>query len=190
MQVTKWVAGCLMALLFLAVMAGPGAAGQYQAVAAVGNNMNHVPSFVGVEKGIFLKHGVDLKLKVLSTGQEMTKAVQAGEAQFLGAAYSNFPVAVERGLKAKGLIGLMGDRTAKYSDEPVSIITRKGTGITKAQDLAGKKVGTPIGGTAHEYLGVVLKKAGSSDEVISSWIDPARIEEVRRQIPMERAGRS
>ncbi len=167
MQIMKWVAGGLMALLFLAVMAGPGAAGQYQAVAAVGNNMNHVPSFVGVEKGIFLKHGVDLKLKVLSTGQEMTKAVQAGEAQFLGAAYSNFPVAVERGLKAKGLIGLMGDRTAKYSDEPVSLITRKGTGITKAQDLAGKKVGTPVGGTAHEYLGVVLKKAGVAAEKVT-----------------------
>jgi hypothetical protein len=41
---------------------------------AVGNNFNHVPSFVGVEKGIFLKHGVDVKLKVLSTGQEMSKA--------------------------------------------------------------------------------------------------------------------
>ena len=89
----------------------------YQAAVAVGNNMNHVPSFVGVEKGIFLKHGIDLKLKVLATGQEMTKAVQAGEAQFLGAAYSNFPLAVERGFKGKGIVGLMGDRTGKYSDE-------------------------------------------------------------------------
>ena len=52
--------------------------------AAVGGNMNHVPSFVGVEKGIFLKHGIDLKLKVLSTGQEMSKALQAGEVQIIG----------------------------------------------------------------------------------------------------------
>jgi len=156
-------------VLALALAAGPGGAGQekvYPAAAAVGNNMNHVPSFVGVEKGIFLKHGVDLKLKVLNTGQEMTKAVQAGEAQFLGAAFSNFPVGVERGFKGKGFIGLMGDRTAKYSDDPVSIITRKGTGITKVQDLVGKKVGTPVGGTAHEYLGVVLKRAGiAADKV-------------------------
>ena len=163
MRAMKGILGGPATLLAFALVGGPAEAAQqqvYQAEAAVGNNMNHVPSFVGVEKGIFLKHGVDLKLKVLATGQEMTKAVQAGEAQFLGAAYSNFPLAVERGFKAKGFIGLMGDRTGKYSDEPVSIVTRKGTGITKVQDLVGKKVGTPIGGTGHEYLGVVLKKAG------------------------------
>ncbi len=150
-------------LLALVLCGGPVRAAQekvYQAAAAIGSNMNHVPSFVGVEKGIFLKHGVDLKLKVLSTGQEMSKAVQAGEAQFLGAAFSNFPVAVERGLRAKGFVGLMGDRTGKYSDEPIAIVTRKGTGIAKIEDLLGKKVGTPVGGTGHEYLEIVLKKSG------------------------------
>jgi ABC-type nitrate/sulfonate/bicarbonate transport system substrate-binding protein len=159
----RWMVMGAVAVLALAFVAGTGLAAQkktYQATAAVGNNMNHIPSFVGVEKGIFLKHGIDLKLKVLSTGQEMMKAVQAGEAQFLGSAYSNFPIGVERGFKGKGMVGLLGDRTGKYWDETVSIVTRKGAGITKIQDLAGKKVGTPVGGTAHEYLGVVLKKAG------------------------------
>ncbi len=163
MQTTRWMVGGAVAVLVLISAAGTGWAAQakvYQAAAAVGNNMNHVPSFVGVEKGIFLKHGVDLKLKVLSTGQEMMKAVQAGEAHFLGSAHSNFPLGVERGFKGKGVVGLLGDRTGKYWDETISIVTRKGTGITKVNDLAGKKVGTPVGGTAHEYLGVVLKKAG------------------------------
>jgi ABC-type nitrate/sulfonate/bicarbonate transport system substrate-binding protein len=127
--------------------------------AAVGGNMNHVPSFVGVEKGIFLKHGVDVKLKVLNTGQEMSKALQAGEAQIIGSAFSNFPVAVERGMAAKGVVGLLGDRSGKYWDQNVTIVTRKSTGITKVADLAGKKIGTPVGGTGDEYLGVLLKKA-------------------------------
>src|SRR5262249_61973027 len=62
-----------------AMMAWPVAAQQpAQMSAAVGDNMNHVPSFVGVEKGIFLKHGVDVKLKVLATGQQMSQALQAG----------------------------------------------------------------------------------------------------------------
>ena len=126
--------------------------------AAVGSNMNHVPSFVGVEKGIFLKHGVDVKLKLLNTGQEMSKALQAGEVEIIGAAFSNFPVAVERGMTARGVVGLTGDRSSMYSDEPVAIIARKGAGIAKIEDLVGKKVGTPVGGTADEYLGVVLKK--------------------------------
>ena len=135
--------------------------------AAVGANMNHVPSFVGVEKGIFLKHGVDLKLKVLATGQEMAKALQAGEAQIIGSAFSNYPVAVERGMAARGVVGLMGDRTGRYSDDPVSVWTRKGTGITKIEDLAGRRVGTAVGGTADEYLGVLLKKKGVPREKVS-----------------------
>jgi ABC-type nitrate/sulfonate/bicarbonate transport system substrate-binding protein len=138
------------------------AAAQSPAVlgAAVGNNMNHVPSFVGVEKGIFLKHGVDVKLKVLNTGQEMSKALQAGEVQIIGAAYSNYPLAVERGMSARGVVGLLGDRSVRHWDQSVSIWTRKGSGIAKVEDLVGKKVGTPVGGTADEYLGVLLAKKG------------------------------
>ena len=126
--------------------------------AAVGSNVNHVPSFVGVEKGIFLKHGIDMKLKLLNTGQEMSKALQAGEVEIIGSAYSNFPVAVERGMAAKGVVGLTGDRTSKYSDQAVSILTRKGSGIAKVEDLVGKRVGLAVGGTADEYLGVLLAK--------------------------------
>jgi ABC-type nitrate/sulfonate/bicarbonate transport system substrate-binding protein len=128
--------------------------------AAVGSNMNHVPSFVGVEKGIFLKHGVDVKLKTLNTGQEMSKALQAGEVQVIGSAYSNFPLAVERGMAARGVVGLIGDRSGKHWDESVTIWARKGSGVARIEDLAGKKLGTPAGGTADEYLGVVLKKKG------------------------------
>ena len=161
--------GYLLAALAVAVALTSAVIAQQPAVltAAVGANMNHVPSFVGVEKGIFLKHGVDLKLKVLATGQEMAKALQAGEAQIIGSAFSNYPVAVERGMAARGVVGLMGDRTGRYSDDPVSIWTRRGTGITKLEDLAGRKVGTPVGGTADEYLGVLLKKKDVPPEKVS-----------------------
>jgi ABC-type nitrate/sulfonate/bicarbonate transport system substrate-binding protein len=135
--------------------------------AAVGGNMNHVPSFVGVEKGIFLKHGIDLKLKVLATGQEMSKALQAGEVQIIGSAFSNYPVAVERGMAAKGVVGMMGDRTSRYSDDPISVWTRKGSGVTKIEDLAGKKVGLAIGGTGDEYLTMVLKKKGVARDKVT-----------------------
>ena len=157
-----WALGLVAALAW-------SAAGQAPATlaAAVGSNMNHVPTFVGVEKGIFLKHGVDLKLKVLATGPEMSKALQAGEVQVVGAAYSNYPVAVERGMTARGVVGLMGDRTGRYSDDPVSIWSRKGTGIGRVEDLAGRKVGTPVGGTADEYLGVVLQKKGVARERVT-----------------------
>ena len=135
--------------------------------AAVGGNMNHVPSFVGVEKGIFLKHGIDLKLKVLATGQEMSKALQAGEVQIIGSAFSNYPVAVERGMAAKGVVGMMGDRTGRYSDEPISVWTRKGSGVTKLEDLVGKRVGLAIGGTGDEYLTALLKRKGVARDKVT-----------------------
>jgi sulfonate transport system substrate-binding protein len=161
----KKLSGVIVAIVAAATLAG-GAVAQAPAVltAAVGNNMNHVPSFVGVEKGIFLKHGVDVKLKVLNTGQEMAKALQAGEAEIIGSAYSNFPLAVERGMAARGVVGLMGDRSSRCWDQSVSLWTRKGTGIAKLEDLVGRKLGTPVGGTADEYLGVLLKKKGVARE--------------------------
>jgi ABC-type nitrate/sulfonate/bicarbonate transport system substrate-binding protein len=146
--------------------AGPtwGAEGKpLQATAAVGNALNHVPNFVGVEKGIFLKHGVDLKLKVLHLGQHLSQAVQAGEAQFAGAAFSNFPIAVERGFPAKSFVGVLGDRTQRYDDEPLSLIAHRETGIKQVKDLVGRKVGVQTGGTGHEYLGLLLRAEGIPD---------------------------
>ena len=151
---------CLTLIALVALALTARAQAPTPLAAAVGGNMNHVPSFVGVEKGIFLKHGIDLKLKVLATGQEMSKALQAGEVQIIGSAFSNYPVAVERGMAAKGVVGLMGDRTGRYSDEPISVWTRKGSGVTKLEDLAGKRVGLAIGGTGDEYLTALLKKKG------------------------------
>lgn len=159
---------CAMGAVAAALMVVTAGAQQpAQLAAAVGGNMNHVPSFVGVEKGIFLKHGVDLKLKVLSTGQEMAKALEAGEVQIIGSAFSNYPVAVERGLAAKGVVGMMGDRTSAHSDEPISVWTRKGSGVTKIEDLAGRRVGLAIGGTGDEYLTVLLKKKGVAREKVT-----------------------
>lgn len=153
--------------LALAVTASAPAQQASVLTAAIGANMNHVPSFVGVEKGIYLKHGVDVKLKLLNTGQEMAKALQAGEVQAIGAAFSNYPFAVERGMTARGVVGQTGDRSSRYSDDSVSIWTRKGTGITKVADLSGRKIGTPVGGTGDEYLGVVLKRHGLSRERVT-----------------------
>jgi sulfonate transport system substrate-binding protein len=171
---TRFAALTLAALAALALTAG--AQSPIPLAAAVGGNMNHVPSFVGVEKGIFLKHGLDLKLKVLATGQEMSKALQAGEVQIIGSAFSNYPVAVERGMAAKGVVGMMGDRTTRHSDDPVSVWTRKGSGLTRIEDLAGKKVGTPIGGTADEYLTVLLTKKGvPRDKVTFLNVPPGNI---------------
>src|SRR6202521_1393396 len=45
----------------------------------VGNNFGHLPMFVGVEKGFFKKHGVEVRLKVVNTGTDMVNAMQKRE---------------------------------------------------------------------------------------------------------------
>src|SRR2546430_16408065 len=103
------------------VVIAPGARAQTPTTvtAAIGSNMNHVPSFVGVEKGIFLKHGVDVKLKILSTGQEMSKALQAGGAQLVGAAVFHLSLALRRGMTAQGGLGSDGGWPAADTRAPV-----------------------------------------------------------------------
>ena len=49
--------------------------------AVVGNNFGHLPMFVGVEKGLFKQHGVDVKLKVVNIGSQMVTSMQKNEVQ-------------------------------------------------------------------------------------------------------------
>src|SRR5262245_51166332 len=49
--------------------------------AVIGNNFGHLPMFVGVEKGLFKKHGIDVKLRVVNTGTDMVNAMQKNEVQ-------------------------------------------------------------------------------------------------------------
>lgn len=148
--------------------AASAAAAPLTATMAVGNNMNHVVAFVGVEKGIFLKNGLDLKLKVVDTGVQMTKAMQAGESEFAGASITNTPLAREQGLPLVAVVGWMNDATTAQSDDPVSVVASQASGVGAGQfdKLAGKKVGLSIGGTGDEYLRHILKKKGVADSQV------------------------
>ncbi len=143
---------------------------------AIGSNMNHVVSFVAVEKGFFLKNGLDVKVKVLATGVQMSKAMESGEVQVIGSAFSNFPVAAAQGLAAKGVVGAMGDRTGPTSDDNIAIVARPGAGITRVGDLKGKKIGLAVGGSGDEYTTQVLKKAGiGRDQVTFLNVPPGNL---------------
>jgi ABC-type nitrate/sulfonate/bicarbonate transport system substrate-binding protein len=138
-----------------------------QANVAVVVNFNHLPTYVGVEKGIFLKHGLDLKVKQFHTGQDISKAMQVGDAEFAGAAISNVPVAIERGLPAVMVVGLIGDATTPYADSNLAVIARPGAGIEKLEDLSGKKVGIQVGSTVDQYVRLLLTKRKIPQEKVT-----------------------
>jgi len=128
------------------------------------NNLSSIVAFVGVEKGLFLQYGLDVKVKVLNTGMELVKGLQAGELQAITSAVSNFPVAQERGLKVKSVATFFGCGDIPTHDDALAIVAGPGRGIAKAADLAGKTVGTAVGGTGDLYGQAYLRKQGVPPE--------------------------
>jgi ABC-type nitrate/sulfonate/bicarbonate transport system substrate-binding protein len=128
----------------------------------IGNNFGHLPMFVGAEKGIFERHGIDARMKVVDTGTDMVNAMHNGEAQIGDMSVTTFLKAVHSGEPFKVIGIIMNDATRDNADEPLGIVTRKGTGIVAGNvaDLKGKRVGLARGQTSDEYFKMVLRRAG------------------------------
>ena len=127
----------------------------------IGNNFGHLPMFIGAEKGFFQKHGVDARMKVVDTGTDMVNAMHNGEAQIGDMSVTTFLKAVHSGEPFKVIGIIMNDATRDNADEPLAIVTKKGTGINpnKVTDLKGKRIGLARGQTSDEYFKMVLRRA-------------------------------
>ncbi|MBT7029343.1 MAG: ABC transporter substrate-binding protein [Rhodospirillaceae bacterium] len=125
------------------------------------SNVGGMIVFVAQDKGFFAKHGLDAKVVVRNTGSALTKSLRAGEIDFAPAAFTNLPVALEKGIKLRGVVGYLGGHfSSPTSDGNVGIIARPGTGIKTIADLKGKTIGVAFGTTGDLYLQELLKRAG------------------------------
>src|SRR2546422_7136595 len=110
------------------------------------NNTGGLVVFVAVDKGFFAKHGLDAKVVVRNTGPEISKALDAGEIDVGAANVSNIPVALERGLDVRAIVGYVGSSFVKSTDDNMlGIAVRPDSGINSIADLKGKRVGTTFG---------------------------------------------
>ena len=128
--------------------------------AVIGNNFGHLPMFVGVEKGLFKKHGIDLKLKVVNTGTDMVGAMTKREVQIGDMSVTTFLKARHAGSPFLVVGMIMNDATNTFADSPLAIVARKGSGITRVEDLKGKRIGLAKEQTSDEYLKMVLARRG------------------------------
>jgi ABC-type nitrate/sulfonate/bicarbonate transport system substrate-binding protein len=135
--------------------------------AVIGNNFGHLPMFVGVEKGLFKKHGVDLKLKVVNTGTDMVNAMTKREVQIGDMSVTTFLKARHDGSPFTVIGLIMNDATATNADGPLAIVARKDSGIKRVEDLKGKRVGLARGQTSDEYLKMVLSRRGMKYEDVN-----------------------
>ena len=131
----------------------------------LGANLGHLPILVGAEKGHFLKHGIDLRLKVVNSGDQMVAAMRANEVELGDMSVTTFIKARHEGdpWRVVGLI--MNDATRSNADEALAIISKKGSGIRpgKIEDLKGKKVAVQLGQTPHEYIKIAAARAGLAE---------------------------
>jgi sulfonate transport system substrate-binding protein len=137
--------------------------------AVIGNNFGHLPMFVGVNKGFFKKHGVDVRLKVVSTGSEMVSAMQKREVQIGDMSVTTFLKARHAGDPFRVIALIMNDATRANADEPLAIVARKGSGIRPSgiEELKGKRVGLAKAQTSDEYLKMVLSRRGMKYEDVT-----------------------
>ena len=128
----------------------------------VGNNFGHLPMFVGVEKGFFKKHGVDVRLKVVNTGTDMVNAMQKRDVQIGDMSVTTFLKARHGGDPFRVIGIIMSDATRSNADEPLAIVARKDSGIRSGNigDLKGKRVGLAQAQTSDEYFKMVLARSG------------------------------
>jgi sulfonate transport system substrate-binding protein len=124
----------------------------------IGNNFGHLPMFVGVEKGFFRKHGVDVRLKVVNTGTDMVNAMQKREVQIGDMSVTTFLKARHSGEPFRVIGIIMNDATRDNADEPLAIVARKDSGIKAVADLRGRRVGLAKAQTSDEYFKMVLAR--------------------------------
>jgi ABC-type nitrate/sulfonate/bicarbonate transport system substrate-binding protein len=161
----------VLALVLAAVLGLTAAGANAQAptfnVGAV-NNTGGLVVFVAVDKGFFAKQGLDGKVVVRNTGPEISKALDAGEVDVGAANVSNIPVALERGLNVRAIVGYVGSSFAKSTDDNMlGIAVRPDSGINAIADLKGKSVGTTFGSINDMYLVEILRKNGVAESAVN-----------------------
>ena len=107
------------------------------------NNLFSTPAFVAVENGYWTKQGLNVKIKLTSSGRQVTQSLQAGEAQLGHAALSTTTASARAsGNLLKGVMAYYnaGDHIAKAGGR--AIIARKDRGIdaNNPKSMEGKKI--------------------------------------------------
>jgi ABC-type nitrate/sulfonate/bicarbonate transport system substrate-binding protein len=159
----KFKTGLIVAAAAVGLMASGFAANAQQKEVVIGaaGNTGGLAIFVAQDKGFFSKNGIDVKVEIRNTGSELSKGLRSGEFDYAPAAFTNLPVALERGFDVRGFVGYVGAAFEKTTaDEVVALIASEASGINSMADLKGKKVGVTFGSTGDLWLRQAMKEAG------------------------------
>jgi ABC-type nitrate/sulfonate/bicarbonate transport system substrate-binding protein len=132
-----------------------------------GIGIQNAPWYIGVEKGIFLKNGVDVKVKQFNSGSEIQTALKAGELEMGDASFDVHIVSETKDTRYKAFSLNVNDATKVFPDDMYAIILKPNSNISRIEDLRGKKIGTTAGTTQDTWVRAVLTKAGVALDAVT-----------------------
>jgi NitT/TauT family transport system substrate-binding protein len=172
----------LAAIAFALVAAGCGGGDSSDDDAASGGSQDQVetatvrmkltpqasfaPLQLGIDKGFFREHGIDLQLETTNDPANTPPQLVAGQVEGGSWTYGSLPVLATAGLPIVSVAPIdTGPATAE--DDFLKIVSLEDSGIRSVSDLEGKTVGVnTVGGLAELHVRKAAENAG---------IDPASV---------------
>ncbi|HSV19556.1 MAG TPA: ABC transporter substrate-binding protein [Casimicrobiaceae bacterium] len=145
---------------------------------------DHAAVFVGVEKGIFARHGLDAKVELYPTGVEMINGLLNGANDVNVMASVPFLSGIAHGQPLVLIGHNQGDPLKTSYQAYASIVGLTSAGLKEGdvKALAGKKIGLPRGTSAESYvLGVLAQNGLKATDVTLVNITPSNVVSALRQ---------
>ena len=150
-----------LVLIGLALIA-PGLVAAQQLRVAVTSAAEGAPFFAAMERGLFSKLGLDVKVDVMPSGVEISNALASNTADV--GLFGTFPflTAVARGVPVVLIGHTWNSALNNPQSEVLSVIARPGAGIPEGDlsKLKGKKIGVTRGAGGEPYIAGLLKQVG------------------------------
>jgi NitT/TauT family transport system substrate-binding protein len=135
-----WVA-CALSLVSLSAQAQDKIVVGYTAVPV------WAAAYVGVDQGIFAKHGLNVELLFIQLNSTIPQALVSNSIQI---GVPTPPVFIQANDAGLDLVALNGTTVTDGKDPDVGVLAREGSNIRNPQDFVGKKVGIPgLGASLH-----------------------------------------
>jgi ABC-type nitrate/sulfonate/bicarbonate transport system substrate-binding protein len=149
-------------LVALFALAASVAAPAQQLKVAVTSAAENAPFFAAVERGLFSKVGLDVKVEVMPSGVEISNALASNTVDV--GLFGTFPflTAVARGVPVVLIGHTWNNALNNPQSEILSVIARPGADVPAGDlsKLKGKKIGVTRGAGGEPYIAGLLKQVG------------------------------
>ncbi len=134
-----------------------GEAGPHRVIAVGSQWYGHIPVWIGIENGIFERHGFDVEWRPIGKSMDRLNAISSGEAQFASIGEIAMLSAMAQG---NNRFYWVGNQDIAPGFE--GLVAR--SGITTYEQLKGQKIGFPFGSSVDLTCRMLLRENGLDPE--------------------------